>query len=68
MAGEDKPKTAKVRLLVPTRGAGVGDTVEVDSAAAKQLIADRQAVAADAKPQSKKSTANEDRRKAAVKS
>lgn len=66
MAAEEKPKTTKVRLLVSTRGAGVGDTIEVDPAIAKQLIADRQATTDSSKP--KKSTANADRRKAAEKS
>lgn len=66
MAEEKKPATTKVRLLVATRGAGVGDTIEVDAAAAKQLVADRQATLDASKP--KKSTANADRRKAAARS
>lgn len=64
---DDKPKTTKVRLLVSTRGAVRGDTIEVESAAAKQLVADQQAVTLDAVKE-KKSTANADRRKAAQRS
>lgn len=63
MAADDKPKTTKVRLLVATRGAGVGDSIDVDPAVAKQLVADGQATTGSSK--AKKSTANEARRKAA---
>lgn len=66
MAEDKAPKTAKVRLLVATRGAGVGDMIEVEPSIAKQLVEDRQATLDASKP--KKSTANTDRRKAAAKS